>query len=178
MKRVMLVGVCALMWASSSLAVPYTLPSGPEVKLAQLQTLSDYFTVCKTGSPCDVPAGDYQLVVFDALWNPSISIVTVGGAMSNMVTIVTETCPMDLDFAPEVPVICTATCPAATVATGGACAVTLPLDDAPSGVGPAAFAQASSYQCRSSLLALPNEGVLPIDQGPPLMTASVYCLSD
>jgi len=161
MKRVMLVGVCALMWASSSLAVPYTLPSGPEVKLAQLQTLSDYFTVCKTGSPCDVPAGDYQLVVFDALWNPSISIVTVGGAMSNMVTIVTETCPMDLDFAPEVPVICTATCPAATVATG-----------------PAAFAQASSYQCRSSLLALPNEGVLPIDQGPPLMTASVYCLSD
>jgi len=120
MKRAFFIGVCTLMWASSSLAVPYTLPSGPDVNLAQLQTLSDYSTVCETGSPCDVPAGDYQLVVFDALWNPSASIVTVGATMSNMVTIVTETCPMDLDFAPEFPVICTASCPATTVATGEA----------------------------------------------------------
>ena len=99
--------------STAASAVEFTLPSGPDVSLAQIQSLSDFTTLCDsntaTDSVCEVPAGEYQLVVFDALWAATISTITVapvasatpdaGSSMSmttsttgSRITLVTQSC--------------------------------------------------------------------------------------
>ena len=164
--------------STAASAVEFTLPSGPDVSLAQIQSLSDFTTLCDsntaTDSVCEVPAGEYQLVVFNALWAATISTITVapvasttpdaGSSMSmttsttgSRITLVTQSC----FGGPNTRMGCTAFCPAGTEATGGAC-------DVPAGFEVKSRAEAGAYRCPA---------LIPPSQTDIGVTASVYCLN-
>jgi len=159
-------------------AVEYTLPSGPDVSLVQIQSLSDFSTVCDTNtaldSVCEVPEGEYQLVVFDALWDAEIRRITVAPIASetdpadsimsmttttngSRITLVTQTC----FGGPNTRMGCTAFCPTGTEATGGAC-------DVSAGFEVKSVAASGSYRCPT---------LLPPGRTDIGVTASVYCLN-
>jgi len=164
--------------SSAASAVEFTLPSGPDTPLAQIQSLIDFSTICDTDtaidSVCEVPAGEYQLVVFDAAFNTEVSIITVEPIASetdpteidlfmtttttgSRITLVTQSC----FGGPNSRMGCTASCPTGTEATGGAC-------DVPPGFEVKSVAGASSYTCPTQLP--PNQTEIGV-------TASVYCLN-
>lgn len=153
-------------------AVEYTLPSGPDVALAQLQSVElNYSTVCDTNtvvdSPCDVEPGLYQLVVYNAVWSAERSEVIIETDSSDSgsddtgsgprIDLVTESC----FGAPNSEMGCTATCPVGSVATGGAC-------DVSDGFSVTSVAGDNFYRCPTALP--PNDSSVGV-------TASVYCLS-
>jgi len=164
--------------STAASAVEFTLPSGPDVSLAQIQSLNDFTTICDsntaTDSVCEVPAGEYQLVVFDAVWASTISTITVAPVASttpdaepdlfmtttttgSRITLVTQNC----FGGPNSRMGCTASCPAGTEATGGACYV-------PAGFEVKSVAEARAYRCPA---------LLPPNQTEIGVIASVYCLN-
>ena len=146
-------------------AVVYNLPSGPDVALAQLQSVTDnYQTVCDSASvatsPCDVEPGVYQLVVFDTMWNAESSELVIGEVNTESdspITLVTQSCM----GGPNTRFGCTAFCPADSVATGGAC-------DVSGGFTVTSVAGSTFYRCPTLLRR--NDSSVGV-------TASVYCLS-
>jgi len=146
-------------------AVEYTLPSGPNVALAQLQSVEDdYNTVCDTNTvatvPCDVEPGLYQLVIYNSQWDAETSKVTIDSGNTDSdssVSLVTESC----FGGPNTRMGCTAFCPIGSVATGGAC-------DVSDGFTVTSIAGETFYRCPTALP--PNDSSVGV-------TASVYCLS-
>lgn len=144
-------------------AVEFDLPSGPDVAFAQLQSLTDYSTLCDSGlavdTVCDVEPGNYQLVVFDSAGQAETTVITIEASVSApspAITLVTESC----FGGPNTQMGCTAFCPSGTIATGGAC-------DVSTGFSVSSVAGQNFYRCPTSLP--PND----ISVG---VTASVYCL--
>ena len=78
--RAALAALPLLACAATAHAVPYTLPSGPDITQAKLSgPLPSYTVVCDSlvDSACDVAPGRYQLQVFDNEWNATRSTVNV-----------------------------------------------------------------------------------------------------
>jgi len=130
------------------LSAAVLLPSGPDAPLAQIQSLIDFSTICDTDtaidSVCEVPPGEYQLVVFDAAFNTEVSIITVEPIASetdpteidlfmtttttgSRITLVTQSC----FGGPNSRMGCTASCPTGTEATGGQALIHAPRSSHP-----------------------------------------------
>jgi len=113
--------------SGAAFAVPYALPSGPDIAQAKLSgpIPGTYAVVCdsRTGVPCDVEPGTYQLQTFDQTWRVSTRnvVVSAGGPTDGGATrtLVSESCVRDDED--DEPQRCTATCPSGTTATGGSC---------------------------------------------------------
>lgn len=121
--RIALAAAVLLTCSGAAFAVPYTLPSGPDIVQAKLSgpIPSTYAVVCdsRSGVPCDVEPGTYQLQTFDQTWNVSQRNVVVPAGNGATRTLVSETCI--IEFEDDEPSSCSATCPTGTQATGGSC---------------------------------------------------------
>ena len=84
-----------LFFSFSANAIEFELPSGPDVDQAQLQDVDEgYETVCDSAlsSNCDVPAGQYQVVVYRVGWSQveRTLIELVDPASSTSITYVSD----------------------------------------------------------------------------------------
>lgn len=109
--------------SGAAFAVPYILPSGPDIVQAKLSgpIPGTYVVVCdsRSGVPCDVAPGTYQLQTFDQAWRVSTRDVVVSAGSGATRTLVSETCILESED--DEPQRCTASCPRGTQATGGSC---------------------------------------------------------